>query len=100
MDGGKTRGMAAARLGGALVTATTGTAILAMPILDARPARATTPTVVWQTTTTGTGVFSGDGSSVLLNTATGFADGGDDPQKEINLVPGAIDDARGELAFC
>jgi O-acetyl-ADP-ribose deacetylase (regulator of RNase III) len=28
---------------------------------------------------------------------SGYADGGDDPQKEINLVPGAIDDARAEL---
>ena len=29
---------------------------------------------------------------------SGYADGGDDPEKEINLVPGAIDDARAELA--
>jgi O-acetyl-ADP-ribose deacetylase (regulator of RNase III) len=28
---------------------------------------------------------------------SGYADGGDDPDKEINLVPGAIDDARAEL---
>jgi WD40 repeat protein len=65
------RGMAAA-LGLAMATAMTGAATLAMAILDAKPAHATAPTVVWQTTTTGTGVFSGDGSSVLLNTATGF----------------------------
>ena len=38
----------------------------------APPALAAAPTVVWQTTTGGGGLFSGDGSSLLLSTATGF----------------------------
>lgn len=35
-------------------------------------ALAATPTIKWQTTTGGGGLFSGDGTSVLLTTATGF----------------------------
>jgi hypothetical protein len=39
---------------------------------SAAVAGAASPTVVWQTTEGGSGVFSGDGTSILLRIATGF----------------------------